>query len=186
MGLLDFGYTDTEGRNVRALEDMFDGGGRGRSGSTFEGGPFSGLLNDVGVRPYGYQRRLDRSMSEPAPRRPSQGGSPREPVAVTSIPQREVFGPPMSVNPVTPYGEAARYAPQGLLAPEPNVAYEPMYTGRGRTGAFEGPAMPVSEGRAGNPRMAEIYSNLLRYGATPQEVNQLMQRYGGYSVPGAR
>ena len=185
MGLLDFGYTDTEGRNVRALEDMFDGGGRGRSGSTFEGGPLSGLLNNIGVRPRGYQRRLERSMSEPAPLRPSRGARPAP--AVTEA--------PMSVNPVTAYGEADRYGPAlrsptdfqyGLLAPEPSVAYEPMYTGRGRTDAFEGPAMPVSEGRMSDPRMAAIYSNLIQQGYSPQEINQAMQRYAGYSVPGAR
>lgn len=37
--------------------DMFDGGGVGRSGQTFEGGPFSGLLNALGVRPYGFDER---------------------------------------------------------------------------------------------------------------------------------
>mgnify|MGYP001765340104 CR=1 FL=1 len=35
------------------LRDMFNGGGPGASGSTFSGGPVSGLLNTVGVRPVG-------------------------------------------------------------------------------------------------------------------------------------
>ncbi len=36
-----------------SLVDMFDGGGMGRSGSKFEGGPFSGMMNSLGVSPYG-------------------------------------------------------------------------------------------------------------------------------------
>jgi len=33
------------------LRDMFDGGGAGRSGATFEGGPLSGVANAVGLKP---------------------------------------------------------------------------------------------------------------------------------------
>lgn len=40
-----FGYTDAEGNRVSALRDMFDGGGRGRSGSRFEGG---GIISSIG------------------------------------------------------------------------------------------------------------------------------------------
>lgn len=36
-----------------SLTDMFDGGGPGRSGDTFEGGPFSGALNAIGINPIG-------------------------------------------------------------------------------------------------------------------------------------
>lgn len=36
-----------------SLGDMFNGGGAGTSGSTFQGGPLSGTLNAVGVRPAG-------------------------------------------------------------------------------------------------------------------------------------
>ena len=42
------------------LLDMLDGGGAGRSGETFEGGPLSGFLNALGVRPQGYQERMER------------------------------------------------------------------------------------------------------------------------------
>jgi hypothetical protein len=34
-----------------SIRDMFDGGGAGRSGTTFSGGPLSGILNTVGVAP---------------------------------------------------------------------------------------------------------------------------------------
>lgn len=40
-----FGYNDAEGNRVSALRDMFDGGGRGRSGSTFQGG---GVISSLG------------------------------------------------------------------------------------------------------------------------------------------
>jgi hypothetical protein len=33
------------------IRDMFDGGGAGRSGTTFSGGPLSGILNTIGVAP---------------------------------------------------------------------------------------------------------------------------------------
>lgn len=33
------------------IRDMFDGGGAGRSGSTFSGGPLSGMANRVGISP---------------------------------------------------------------------------------------------------------------------------------------
>ncbi len=53
------------------LMDMIDGGGMGRSGQTFEGGPLSGFLNALGIRPAGYMDRLEaeampRYMAGPA------------------------------------------------------------------------------------------------------------------------
>ena len=54
------------------LMDMIDGGGMGRSGSEFEGGPFSGFLNALGIRPQGYEARMEaeampRYLAGPAP-----------------------------------------------------------------------------------------------------------------------
>ena len=54
------------------LLDMLDGGGAGRSGKTFEGGPLSGFLNALGIRPQGYQERMERERMMP---RPMMGGS---------------------------------------------------------------------------------------------------------------
>jgi len=45
------GRTTTGG--FTGIRDMFDGGGAGRSGSTFSGGPLSGAANRVGVNPAG-------------------------------------------------------------------------------------------------------------------------------------
>lgn len=62
------------------MRDMFDGGGAGRSGKTFEGGPFSNILNALAVRPYGYNQRQQNALRmvapQPMPRQmyvPSQG-----------------------------------------------------------------------------------------------------------------
>lgn len=40
-----YGYNDAEGNRVSALRDMFNGGGPGQSGSTFQGG---GIISDFG------------------------------------------------------------------------------------------------------------------------------------------
>lgn len=37
-----------------SFKDMFDGGGAGKSGVNFEGGPFSKSLNSLGINPVGY------------------------------------------------------------------------------------------------------------------------------------
>ena len=40
-----YGYNDAEGNRVSALRDMFNGGGAGQSGRTFQGG---GVISDIG------------------------------------------------------------------------------------------------------------------------------------------
>ena len=52
-----WGYTDAQGNRVSAFRDMFDGGGRGRFGDTFEGGLLSNVANNMGIRPAGYRAR---------------------------------------------------------------------------------------------------------------------------------
>lgn len=53
-----FGYFDeVNKRYVPAFIDAMDGGGRDTSGDMFKGGgPLSGILNDLGVKPYGSER----------------------------------------------------------------------------------------------------------------------------------
>tara|TARA_Y100000592_G_scaffold23367_1_gene36303 strand:+ start:703 stop:1455 length:753 start_codon:yes stop_codon:yes gene_type:complete len=59
-----FGYFDeVNKRYVPAIFDMMDGGGRDTRGDTFKGGIFSGMLNDMGVKPYGSQ--MERAMVSP-------------------------------------------------------------------------------------------------------------------------
>ena len=53
-----FGYFDEANkRYVPALFDAIDGGGRDTRGDKFEGGPLSQILNDLGIDPYGSQRK---------------------------------------------------------------------------------------------------------------------------------
>lgn len=59
-----FGYFDeVNKRYVPAIFDMIDGGGRDTRGDEFKGGIFSGMLNDLGVKPYGSQ--MERAMVSP-------------------------------------------------------------------------------------------------------------------------
>ena len=52
-----FGYFDeVNKRYVPAIIDMIDGGGRNTRGDEFVGGPLSGVLNQIGIDPYGSQR----------------------------------------------------------------------------------------------------------------------------------
>mgnify|MGYP006908309471 CR=1 FL=1 len=134
IGLLgkDWGYTDASGNKVSALRDMFDGGGAGRYGDTFEGAPISGLLNNLGVRPHGYRELLSERNRPAAPRIPApapaltygpqNGRGGRRPAVVARSPDQFQYPvvAPGGVNPVTAYDEAARF---GLLAPAANVPY---------------------------------------------------------------
>ena len=59
-----YGYFDeVNKRYVPALFDAMDGGGFDTRGDTFKGGIFSGMLNDMGVKPYGSE--MERAMVSP-------------------------------------------------------------------------------------------------------------------------
>jgi hypothetical protein len=74
-----------DGKRFLNLMDMFDGGGMGRAGSEFEGGPLSGLLNALGIRPMGAGRAMDQS-PQPMPRPPGLGASGPAPAPMTPPP----------------------------------------------------------------------------------------------------
>ena len=56
-GPLSFLGRGGEGGGITGPRDFFDGGGLGRSGDTFVGGPISILANLLGIRPMGYNDR---------------------------------------------------------------------------------------------------------------------------------
>ena len=60
------------------LMDMIDGGGMGRAGSEFEGGPLSGLLNALGIRPQGYAARMEAEAMPALLPRPAPAASPMQ------------------------------------------------------------------------------------------------------------
>lgn len=68
-----------EQRRFLGLLDMFDGGGMGRSGQTFEGGPLSGMLNALGIRPAGYMDRLEAARPMLRPMMAQQAAPPMAP-----------------------------------------------------------------------------------------------------------
>ena len=71
------------------LIDMLDGGGAGRSGQTFEGGPLSNFLNSLGIRPMGYQDRLSAARPMPRPMPMVSGApTPAQPPAGTKTPDQ--------------------------------------------------------------------------------------------------
>lgn len=111
------------------LLDMLDGGGAGRSGQTFEGGPLSGFLNSLGVRPMGYMDRLDQARPMRRPMgmgggagAPSvEGMSTEELVKLIEAAlgrsgsadmQKNVYAPgAVTTTPLLPYMSPDRFAP---------------------------------------------------------------------------
>lgn len=83
------------------LLDMLDGGGAGRAGDKFEGGPLSGLLNMIGIKPMGY---FDRQATMSS----SGGGIPR-PAPMGGTPGAAV--PPVSTQPMI-----GNLTPQDIMA----------------------------------------------------------------------
>ena len=85
--------------NYTGLLDMINGAGAGAAGQTFQGSPISGLLNTMGVKPYGYADRVrqaqqmvqpvaPRPMAQPMPAAPAPAapmGAPVQPVTTSSL-----------------------------------------------------------------------------------------------------
>jgi hypothetical protein len=102
VGLLGYGYGSGDGK-VSALRDMFNGGGRGTAGDTFEGGGgYSGILNMLGIKPKDYADR-HAMMAQPQPQAQQQAAPmPAPPVASQAAPQdfyRQTGNPAMAQTP---------------------------------------------------------------------------------------
>jgi len=84
---------------MKGLLDLIDGGGMGAKGNTFEGGPLSGLLNAMGVRPHGYADRMEAMQAgpqaRPQQRPPMQMQMPAPPPMQPVASPRPVSLPPM-------------------------------------------------------------------------------------------
>ena len=65
-----------DGDRYISIRDRFDGGGKGKPGSTFEGGPFSGVANSLGISPVGSGGGSDNDRSDPAPAAPPPASPP--------------------------------------------------------------------------------------------------------------
>ena len=80
-----------QSRRYTGIRDMFDGGGAGKAGPTFQGGTYSGLLNALGVRPRGFRDRqagiLERQQAAPTTMAGAMGGGgPAVPAATPEAP----------------------------------------------------------------------------------------------------
>lgn len=130
MGRGRYGYTDAEGNRVSAARDMVDGGGPGRYGDRFQGGPLSGLLNAVGARPAGYRARQeaagpDMDMAEAMAAPAMTGTTP----ATTAVMPPAPTIPPVTTSNAFPGMYVSNY--MSWLSPSEN----PAFAGSGMTPA---------------------------------------------------
>lgn len=106
--------------------DMIDGGGAGQAGDQFEGGPISGLLNMLGVRPRGYEDRQNQPTMSPQ-MRPSMGSmqftppiETRRPDGIGATPATAYTGPAVAPNPTpaSTYDDAYMSYLRNMLTPQ--------------------------------------------------------------------
>lgn len=101
-----------DGRYLGLL-DMLDGGGAGRAGQTFEGGPLSGLLNALGIRPMGY---MDRLRQQPPPMRPAGLGIAPSPSPAPMPPPNPYAPGAITTTTLPPLGQMSDEALMRLIA----------------------------------------------------------------------
>lgn len=115
MGLLGFDN----------FADAFDGGGAGKSGDTFSGGPLSELLNALGIRPAGFGAREmgPRPMANPAYSQPriSTSGPMASPMGYGGRPDVPMGGGmPKALAPYAFIATPPERPPIGGSAPQSN------------------------------------------------------------------
>lgn len=136
--------------NFLNFADMFDGGGAGAVGDTFQGGPLSGLLNAIGIRPMGYRQRHGLLSQEPS----SMG---RMGAAPTGLLSGAPSGPPLGTMPGAPTAatlEQGHGIPKADPVPEPLVA--PTLPRVGVNAPQATPAMPQD---VAAPRFGDVSTN---------------------------
>lgn len=86
----------------QGLLDMLNGGGPGRAGQTFEGGPLSAFLNMLGIKPAGYNERAPETL--PVARPAGYGYHPAPPAP--PAPANPTFmAPPVATSTLPPLGQ---------------------------------------------------------------------------------
>jgi hypothetical protein len=201
MGRGRYGYTDAEGNRVSAARDMVDGGGPGRYGDRFQGGPFSGLLNAVGARPAGYRARQeaagpDMGMAEAMAAPAMTGTTP----ATTAVMPPAPTIPPVTTTPSNAFPGMYVSNYMSWLSPSENPAFAgsgmtpaPAMTGdtanyvpmRDPTSPTTG-VMPADLAPAYDPRLTPEPSIPSSYGYDPRDwQHQLQSRASAQYGPGA-
>jgi len=135
-----------------SARDMIDGGGPGRSGDTFEGGLFSGLLNGLGVRPNGYRQRLQERQQglDEKPMQPA-GGVPN--VVAPQPSMAPTASPRPRPRPAAPFGAAANPAMGRAPASPGNQWMLANNMANARTGAGPVPQMDPMSAMGASPRV---------------------------------
>ena len=156
-----FGYFDeVNKRYVPAIIDMIDGGGRNTRGDEFVGGPLSGVLNQIGIDPYGSQR--ERMFVSPSTSPNVQGGSiPRPQIRPSRTPapsyatmdMGEAGRGSMPADTPLPYatmnmGEAGR----GSMPADTPLPYGTMNMGEAGRGSLPNPFSGPSYDMPTDPR----------------------------------
>jgi hypothetical protein len=148
-----------QSRRYTGIRDMFDGGGAGKAGPTFQGGQYSGLLNALGVRPRGFRDRqagiLERQQAAPTTMAGAMGGgSPAVPAvapatrSVTSGQPPATGGSPMSPQQV--YAQAPNRIGAAPMPPQWVYSQTPA-SGFGATGRMATPGDIAAIERMGDP-----------------------------------
>ena len=119
--------------------DFFDGGGLGRSGDRFVGGPMSMLANALGIRPMGYQQRaIDAAVADASRSVGSMPQAPATPApaaAATSEQPLSSYLTRYDNTNITMPLTAMSQAPSELTSPLSNVPLQsagPPVTGSGK------------------------------------------------------
>ena len=119
--------------------DFFDGGGLGRSGDRFVGGPMSMLANALGIRPMGYQQRaIDAAVADASGAVSSMPQAPATPApaAPTSEqPLSSYLARYDNTNITMPLTAMSQATPAELTSPLSNVPLQsagPAVTGSGK------------------------------------------------------
>ena len=141
-----YGYFDeVNKRYVPAIFDMMDGGGFDTRGDEFKGGIFSGMLNDLGVKPYGSQ--MERAMVSP-------DTSPIVQAVSGTIPRPQIRpnNPPSPSYANMDMGEAGRGS---MPAPTP-LSYGTMDVGETGRGSLPNPFSGPTYDMPTDPRVRQM------------------------------
>lgn len=153
LGNRPFGIIGADGARTGILADMFNGGGRGASGDTFQGGILSGLLNAIGIRPIGFSRTQQPQMTE-GEVRAQMGNAP-------SVMAQSPASAPPAPQPAPMYSTRGRPAPMsaspeyfspGLPAPDAMTSTPQGLTMFGGQGPADRPYVDMSQPEFGTVR----------------------------------
>ena len=182
------------------FRDMFDGGGAGRSGPTFQDGPYSNLLNILGIRPLGYNAQQQAPLSTFG----TQTTQPQPTVqaATTTTPTTPQQDPLLAAAEAAINAAEAGRRAEAFATPTATSAarlgvtqstLEPSFVDTRTNTQLYGD--PLGAGDVTAPYTAPMaeqalfYRNMMRpaYSYTPQQVNEHMMRlFGMSSLPRGR